>query len=225
MQERIATKNIGRKFNEDGSVRFFPGNTVISKIHEDSEIYPLIREIRQSFVAAMPEKYAYLPEASFHMTVIQGVCDEDRKPELWTSRLSLEAPLVQVDDFFEKQFAQVRPLGHPRMVFDRVDTANDIIIVRFKPAGIGDQEKLKAYRDQIADLFGIRFPDHDCYGFHVSVAYKLWKLTEAEEKTVEEVRETWNARCKQARPSFSMPDPELTFFYHMFEFCSERIAR
>ena len=42
MEQWIETKNIGRKFNPDGSVRFFPGNTVISKLHEDSEIYPLI---------------------------------------------------------------------------------------------------------------------------------------------------------------------------------------
>lgn len=49
MEQWIETKNIGRKFNPDGSVRFFPGNTVISKLHEDSEIYPLISRISRSF--------------------------------------------------------------------------------------------------------------------------------------------------------------------------------
>ena len=43
------TSNIGRKFNEDGSVRFFPGNTIISKVLEDNEIYPVIAGISEEF--------------------------------------------------------------------------------------------------------------------------------------------------------------------------------
>lgn len=97
MEQRIETKNIGRKFNPDGSVRFFPGNTVISKLHEDSEIYPLISRISRSFREVQGSKYAFLPEHSFHMTVIQGVCDEDRKAELWSRHLSLETPLEETD--------------------------------------------------------------------------------------------------------------------------------
>ena len=116
MEQWIETKNIGRKFNPDGSVRFFPGNTVISKLHEDSEIYPLISRISRSFREVQGRKYAYLPEHSFHMTVIQGVCDEDRKAELWSRHLSLETPLEETDVFFEQQFSRAKPLGQVNMV-------------------------------------------------------------------------------------------------------------
>ena len=208
MEQRIETKNIGRKFNPDGSVRFFPGNTVISKLHEDSEIYPLISRISRSFREVQGSKYAFLPEHSFHMTVIQGVCDEDRKAELWSRHLSLETPLEETDVFF-----------------DRVDTERDIIIVRFGPAAETDRKRMEEYRSELSELLGIRFPDHDSYGFHVSVAYKLWKLEPEEAAAVEQVRDQWNETCSVSRPSFLLPQPELTFFENMFEFRSQRFKR
>lgn len=225
MQQFIKTKNIGRKFNADGSVRFFPGNTVISKIHEDSEIYPFIREIKRSFQKVQEKKYAYLPDSSFHMTIIQGVCDEDRKKELWSSFLGLDIPLEQVDGFFENQFKKAGPLGNVRMAFDRVDTDRDIVIVRFSPAGLIDRERLEAYRDRISELFGICFPDHHDYGFHVSVAYKLWSLSDEEEAVVSCLRDELNQTYVSCPPVFTLKEPELTFFENMFEFCSHRIAR
>ena len=225
MEQWIETKNIGRKFNPDGSVRFFPGNTVISKLHEDSEIYPLISRISRSFREVQGRKYAYLPEHSFHMTVIQGVCDEDRKAELWSRHLSLETPLEETDVFFEQQFSRAKPLGQVKMVFDRVDTERDIIIVRFRPAAETDRRRMEEYRSELSELLGIRFPDHDSYGFHVSVAYKLWKLEPEEETAVEQVRDQWNKTRSVSRPSFFLPQPELTFFENMFEFRSRRFKR
>lgn len=225
MEQLVETKNIGRKFNPDGSVRFFPGNTVISKIHEDSEIYPLISGISRSFREVQADKYAYLPEHSFHMTIIQGVCGEDRKAHLWSRYLSLEAPLEETDAFFSQQFARAEPLGTVKMVFDRIDTGRDIIIVRFKPAGAQDKGRLKRYRDSLSELMGIRFPDHDSYGFHVSIAYKLWKLEPHEAEDVDRLRDQWNEACGGQRPAFELPQPELTFFENMFEFHSHPIPR
>ena len=127
--------------------------------------------------------------------------------------------------FFEQQFSRAKPLGQVKMVFDRVDTERDIIIVRFGPAAETDRKRMEEYRSELSELLGIRFPDHDSYGFHVSVAYKLWKLEPEEEAAVEQVRDQWNKTCSVSRPSFLLPQPELTFFENMFEFRSQRFKR
>lgn len=222
----MRTKNIGRKFNEDGSVRFFPGNTLICKIKEGSAVYPLLTAISDQYKALTgAHKYAFLPPESFHMTMIQGVCDQDRRKALWSRYLPLDTPLEAVDDYFEEQFKSVPRLAETRMRFDYIDYSKDIIIIWLVPDSDGDTENLKRYRNQVSEALGIRFPDHDSYGFHISIAYKLWKLTEEEEREISYITEQLNQRCRAEFPSFILNPPEITYFKDMFYFSSERIER
>ena len=220
------TKNIGRKFNSDGSVRFFPGNTVICKIKMKHPAFPPLTQALNGFSAMhCAQSYAFLPPASLHMTIIQGVCDEDRQPALFTSKLPLDAPLEAVDALFEKQFKSVAPLGETWMRFSCVDIGNDIIIVRFMPETAKDAENLKAYRNDVSDHLGLRFPDHDSYGFHVSLGYKLFALSNAQAAETTQVKTQIEAMLAQALPRFQLPQPEMTYFYNMFCFQSNRIVR
>lgn len=224
--ERIKTKNIGRKFTEDGSVRFFPGNTVISKVTEENSVYSTICHISQKFAETEgADKYAFLPWESFHMTMIQGVCEEDRRPELWSSHLSLDAPLTEVDDYFEKQFCSVHPLLKTEMIFDYIDLSNYTILVRFQPRTEVDKKNLQTYRDEISDKFGIRFPDHDRYGFHISIAYQLWEMQEAEIAAFQKTAYLLEEGLKKKPVVFTLKQPELTFFRNMYYFDSSRIER
>ena len=59
------------------------------------------------------------------------------------------------------------------------------ILVRFVPENQQAAENLKKYRDDVSDKLGVRFPDHDSYGFHISVAYLLWEMTEAEKEKIQ----------------------------------------
>lgn len=226
MSEWIQTKNIGRKFNEDGSVRFFPGNTIISKIKEDNAIYPLIEKISKTFQNAdFGKKYAFLPFESFHMTMIQGVCDEDRTKELWSCFLPLDLPLEKVDDFFEKKYKEVAPLPETNMIFDYIDITNHIIIVRFQPESKQAANNLKSFRDEVSNKLGLRFPDHDRYGFHISLAYQLWEMTEDETKEINRICAMWNEKLKKDRPIFPLQQPDITYFDNMYMFHSSRIPR
>lgn len=226
MSELIETKNIGRKFNKDGSVRFFPGNTIISKVKPDNSIYSLVREISIAFQNAdLGKKYGFLPFDSFHMTMIQGVCDEDRKQELWSRFLPLDLPLEKVDDFFEEKYKEVAMLPETKMVFDYIDITNNIIIVRFNPQNKQDINNLKNFRDEVSEKLGLRFPDHDSYGFHISIAYQLWELNEEESREICKICDSLNAKLKEKPPVFSLSQPEMTYFDDMFIFNSFRIPR
>lgn len=220
------TKNIGRKFNEDGTVRFFQGNTIISKVKEDNSVYPIICDIANAFKNSDGgENYGFLPEESLHMTMIQGVVDIDRTSALWTRYLPLDAPLSEVDDFFEKAFREVRPLESTRMIFDYIDISNATILVRFLPDTEEDAWHLKVFRDEVSDKLGLRFPDHDRYGFHISVAYQLWEHSEKQRVDVQAVRDRLERRLVHDRPTFVLRYPELTYFKNMYYFSSQRIPR
>lgn len=220
------TSNIGRKFNEDGSIRFFPGNTIISKVLEDNEIYPMITLISKEFqMADKGENYHFLPWDSFHMTMIQGVCEEDRKTELWSKYLPLDMKLSQVDDFFERKYKEVSELPTTRMVFDYIDLSKKAILVRFLPESEQSAENLKKFRDDVSDKLGVRFPDHDSYGFHISIAYQLWEMTQQEKDDIQKVCERLSKEMKDGKVSFTLRQPEMTYFYNMYKFYSHRIIR
>ncbi len=226
MRELVETKNIGRKFNSDGSIRFFPGNTIISKVKEDSTIYSVIKEISKTFQTAdKGGKYGFLPMDSFHMTMIQGVCDVDRKQELWSRYLPLDMPLEKVDDFFEKKYKEVSKMPETRMRFDYIDLSNKTILVRFQPENSEFAGNLKQFRDEVSEKLGVRFPDHDNYGFHISIAYQLWEMTEEEEKEIHKACGELSQNLEKNRPVFSLRQPELTFFDNMYIFHSHRIPR
>ena len=46
-----ASINIGNKFNEDGSVRFFPGNSIVSMISHEAEVWKAFCAIREMLLA------------------------------------------------------------------------------------------------------------------------------------------------------------------------------
>lgn len=76
----ISAYNIGTKFNADGSVRFFPGNTIISKIDHNAPVFEEFKKIRQMLAdKPVARCVTMLPDDSIHMTVIEGVCHQWRK--------------------------------------------------------------------------------------------------------------------------------------------------
>lgn len=226
MKRLIQTKNIGRKFNDDGSVKFFQGNTIISKVHSDNSVYPIILRISNAFQNAKgKDKYAFLPFGSFHMTMIQGVCDVDRKEELWSKYLELDTRLVEVDQFFEEKYKSVNQLPETQMRFDFIDITNHTILVRFQPKTENCAKQLKQFRDEVSEKLGLHFPDHDAYGFHISVAYQLWEMEENELKEIEDICKKLQGELEKMNFIFTLNQPEMTYFYNMFHFHSERIER
>ncbi|WP_313182617.1 DUF1868 domain-containing protein [Lacrimispora sp.] len=224
--DKINTKNIGRKFNSDGTVRFFQGNTIISKIKSDNNIYPIALKVSKLFQEGnFSNKYSFLPDESFHMTIIQGLCDEDRKEELWSNYLPLDESLTKVDDFFEEKFKQIKTMDKTEMIFDYVDITNNIIIIRFIPKNENDQENLNRYRNDISANLGIKFPDHDRYGYHISIAYQLWEMDEAEKAEIKKIRDKVERWLIKECPSFKLEQPILTYFDNMFYFNEDRIPR
>ncbi|QQZ61289.1 DUF1868 domain-containing protein [Paenibacillus sonchi] len=219
MLNQNTTSNVGRKFNQDGSVKEFPGNTIISCVDPSSETFAALNKLREQFLLLKSAgKFTVLPPSSFHMTLIQGICDVDRKAELWSRYLSLDTPLEEVDTFFKEKYKYVRQLEPVKMNFDFLDLNHHVIKVSLRPQDLKDALELTRFREDVSYHLGLRFPDHDRYVFHISLAYQIYHLTDEEKLELQVFKEKMDVEFGRLFGSFEPPVPRLVLFNNMFKF-------
>lgn len=221
MSDIVYAPAVGNKFYEDGRVRQFPGNTVICFVDPQSAVYAHCDWI-QDQLGSLPfaHKFTLLPMPSMHMTVFQLITDDTREPDKWSSHLPLDASLEETDDYFIKRFAQVPPPDGFQMSFDQVRSGTVGISIRLQPANDESAQRLKQYRDVLSEATGVRFPDHDSYFFHISLAYHIQQQTEEEAAQFEALLADINEKMHGTFGVFKTGQPQLTFFDDMFDFMS-----
>lgn len=225
MLELTFGESVGRKFNADCTVRHFPGNTMVCILDHSTEVFKRAKELRDSIISSpMGQFIAPLPDDSLHMTAIEGVCDQVRTPELWSSKLSLDTPLEDVDDFLEKTWSNIPKLEGVHMVFDSIWAGSGICIGLY-PASYADDVKIRDWRDSVSEKTGLRFPGHDRYRFHISLAYGIIPPSDEAKTYLEKLVETCKKEWAENRFEFEVPSPSLTFFDDMFYFNTHRIPR
>lgn len=220
-----ADNNIGRKFHADGTVRHFPGNTIISMINHERDIFAHFLRIRQLFEgSAAAPCVTLLPLSSIHMTVIEGVCDQVRRADHWTSLLAPDCPLAETDTLFEKRFAGVAPMEPVTLRMTSI-AFTSAILLRLEPVTQEDAARLKRYRDEVSAALGLRFPNHDSYRFHISMGYFIKEPTPQEEQELRHFAKQANRYIAQHEILMQPEPPLLTFFDDMFCFIPHRIPR
>lgn len=218
-------QSVGLKFNADGSVKHFPGNTIVCVLDHDTEVYRRIKHEKDFIESTIVNNcISILPDESLHMTAIEGVCDHVRKETNWTSRFPLDTPLVEIDDFLEEQWKTIPTLTGVRMRFDNLWVESGICVGLY-PATYEDDVKIRDWRDLVSERTGLRFPGHDRYRFHISMAYGIKMPTEEERICLEKIKEDFDKECKEKIFEFEIPSPSLTFFDDMFFFNKHRIPR
>ena len=220
-----AQKNIGTKFNADGTVRRFPGNTIISMVNHGKDIFAHFLHIR-ALLEASPAAacVTLLPLDSIHMTVIEGVCDQVRRPGYWTSFLPLDCPLCATDALFEARFAELAPLGKVTLRMSHV-VCTGAILLRMEPVTPADEAHLRAYRDAASAALGLRFPNHDSYHFHITLGYFTKEPTPEQEQALTEFCAQADRYIAEHDIRMQAEEPLLTFFDSMFRFEPHRIPR
>ena len=220
-----AQKNIGTKFNADGTVRRFPGNTIISMVNHEKDVFTHFLHVRELFMACPAAPcVTLLPLDSIHMTVIEGVCDQVRRPGYWTSFLPLDCPLCATDALFEARFAELAPLGKVTLRMSHV-VCTGAILLRMEPVTPADEAHLRAYRDAASAALGLRFPNHDSYHFHITLGYFTKEPTAAQEQALTEFCAQADRYIAEHDIRMQAEEPLLTFFDSMFRFEPHRIPR
>lgn len=211
------TGEVGRKFFADGAPRMFPGTTIICFVSPDSPIGVAGHALQHRLRKRFGPKFAMLPPDSFHMTVMDLLCGDIRTPEHWSSRLDLDAPLADTDGFFMAQVRQVAAPNGATMRYNGIVPSSNVM---FGLTGIDDSTStaLRAYRDAIAEATGVRHPNHNTYGFHMSLAYRIIELDPDEETALAELYRDWEAEMAHQTLTVTLGTPELCFFDDMVAF-------
>lgn len=211
-------RGVPSKFDPDGNVQPFPGNTVVSHLAPSSDLYismlGLYDKLSKSHLSHL---YTMLPPSSWHMTIFEGVCDQVRKPGFWPTDLSFDATMEECTTLFEEKLSSFSLQCDPPYLAK---------ITGFSPLEIGigvhvelrtDEEemRLRELRDRLSDLLQIRHPQHSSYELHLSMAYLLRHLSEDQER---ELKELLMDHFKEMPLEFELGAPEFCTFDDMFAF-------
>ena len=217
--------DVGRKFNEDGSVRFWPGNTMICLLDHDSLVFQRIKEIRDDFGRnKIGECITLLPDESLHMTAIEGVVDGNRSPERWTTLLPCDTPLEKVDDLFQEKWKDIPPLGRVEMVFHHIRVGTGLRVA-LRAKSEDDERRIRTWREIVSEKMGLRFPSFETYEFHISLAYGFRTPSDEAMENLEEMVKKYDEKFSLEKFGFIVPEPSMTYFDNMFFFSKERIPR
>lgn len=216
---------IGRKFEKDGSVRRYPGNTVIADVRPGCAAYDTMTRLKAiACEAGLADTMILLPEDSYHMTVIRGLNDQVRTDAYWPAALAKDATMEQADDYVQRAFESAGMPGKIRMRFCGVRVNEEDFRVLLEPADAEQAKILRDFRDRAAAALGLFLPGHESYTYHITLAYTRivpqGEKKAALERAVEEMKTYLNAQG-----AFEVTPPYVAFYDGMLVFSAERIAR
>ncbi len=215
MNDTIYTRHVGEKFHPDGQFRYFPGATVISPLEADNPMHAAMTEIQQtSMDQPYSFKYAFLPPSSFHMTVFVVYNDLERNMPGWSSLIDPFTPAAEVNSLLN---SLIQKVDAPESFTMKIDWVDDVSL-KLLPADEETEKSLRLYRDNLSEITGIRFPDHDDYQFHMSYAYNLRVLDKAETEIRDRIKDELTTNLKRKLEVFKIGRPIFCTFTNMASF-------
>jgi len=168
----------------------------------------------------LAEAFAILPPDSFHMTVIDLVCDQVRDPAHWSSELPQDLPLDQVDAFMTRRLERITWPSPPEMRVIGLGSLGGDHTLRLilEPTDMAQASALQNFRDEASQATAVRLPTHDRYAFHVSLAYPLVILGGGQLDAYARFEQQVTPRLRRRLAEVSLGAPYLTLFPDMFSF-------
>lgn len=223
-------KDVGRKFHADGRVMPFAGNTIICHLPqqgEGSEAFLALLDIYRELPShAFARKMTALPPSSYHMTVIGGANDKDRRRPLWPAGVALDASMAECNSYLAQQLKAVRlgdDAGPYRMTVDMREpkVGEEPLTMRLVPADEETRARLYRARRTLAQSMGIGIDPHDSYGFHITLGYAIEWLTPAEDGQFRSALRGWKQQILRRAPVITFGAPEYCLLDDMFHFARQ----
>lgn len=178
---------IGKKFRTDGSPLPYRGASVVCDILPSSDFGRKLVLLREKLMERVDaEKLIFLPENSFHITLMRGLNDEVREDAYWPESLPKDCGVREMDAFLKEHMTKG---GFPEgLCFspDELIWTEEDLRLRLLPSD-DTLRKLRSYRDRTADSMSLRLPGHDEYRYHVTLAYTRLLPSDEEKQSVEEL--------------------------------------
>ena len=165
----ITTPDGGGKFDHNGEVLPWPGNTFICHLNPHSSEHKALRLI-QNRLKAGPQSnaFAFLPPDSFHMTVMEGISGPPESDPSWPKSSNKKHDLQTATELILQRITGVVvPNSHQIKVTD-IFPGHSLKVEGFNE----DQEhSLRRTREILRDTAGIKPRAFYDYQFHITLAY------------------------------------------------------
>lgn len=189
---------------------------MICHLPADSPLQPGLNAVYASLSSdpVLSKLIHLLPKDSWHMTVLDGIHGDtitpgDRPPGF--EGRSLE----EVTEDFSQKLRQLglklekEGLAPPyKMRIRGFDGAEVGIGLEVEGATADEEKRIRLLRDRLADALGLRRPNHDTYGLHITMAY-LMRFIEGKD------RKMLNTLFEK-----HLPEVQLEFELGAVEFCT-----
>ncbi|KAL6898178.1 RNA ligase/cyclic nucleotide phosphodiesterase [Trichoderma evansii] len=209
-------RGIPSKFSSDGVLQRFPGITMICHLPADSPLQPGLNAIYASLSShpVISKLIHLLPKDSWHMTVLDGIHGDKITPGKRPPGFE-ERSLEEVTEEFSQKLRRLGPelekegLAPPyKMKIRGFDKAKVGIGLEVDGASADEEKRIRLLRDRLADTLGLRRPNHDTYGLHITMAY-LMRYIEGK-----------NRKMLNALFEKHLPEVQLEFELGAVEFCT-----
>jgi hypothetical protein len=207
--------HLGRRFDSTGRILPEAGNTVVCQLIEDSFSEAALLDLRAE-MKALPEahKMAFTAVSSWHMTVFEGIIEHNRASTHWPKDIPLDAPVDQVTAAFVQRLDGFPTLPPLRMAIREATPFG----ITLEGATLQDEANARVWRDRLSEALGLRTPNHDSYGFHLTMAYAMdWLSPEALPRWKQEL-EAFTHILKERVEVLDLARPALCTFSDMNAF-------
>ncbi len=212
---------VGTKFAPDRTPLINPGCTTLCHIDPSSAAFDAICRAQDALKEGpLAKAFAFLPPASFHMTIFDAFIESGRTRDRVPAHLPMDSNVQDITHDIEKNLIgidvphqfHVRPVG--------IFAGFSVSMTGFDAQA---EQSLRTTRDRISDAIGIRRPDHDSYQFHITLAYNLRWFSTGEAEDIIALSEDVGAKLLSNMPSLTLGPVELCRFETMHHFAHLRI--
>lgn len=220
--DAITAPGDGGKFDLDGRVMDFPGNTFLCHIDRNSDFYRASAAYQEALMAdpLAAGCLTFLPQPSFHMTVFCGVSGMPLGGDGWPRDIPAGSDLTTITaTYLDRLSALHAPAGF-RVQVAGFHKPGSLTML---PDGAEEEAGLRGLRRDLERLTGIYRGDVDSYRFHVSLAYQLRWLSPSETSDLIDTAERLYAQHFLGVGPVHLGPTEFCAFQNMHHF--ETIAR
>ncbi|MFC0179143.1 DUF1868 domain-containing protein [Thorsellia kenyensis] len=206
------------KFNAEGDVLFFPGNTIICHLDRQSSLFnKLVKfyDVLESF-NNHNQIIAQLPVDSYHMTIFDSTSKIEGKFNFPKGK-GIES-LDDSNTFIINALKESKLTTAPKeMYVESIKFASGTI-------GLGLVEKdlvkkpLRHLRDKLSQLTNIKHPGHDEYKFHITLAYFCKIPNEKQNDELTMMLSGFYDELTQEDKSVTLGKAEFCTFENMYKF-------
>ena len=212
----IELPNCGGKFNPDGAVQNWPGNTFICHVDRRSAAFEAIRELQEEVKKSVFNRFfTFLPPPSFHMTVYQGLAPGMTTGAGWPADLPEELSRDEITSDLLKRLASLQPPSSYRVKVDGLYCGYSLTMTG---ADAHQEAALRQTRTALRDATGIVFADFHDYVFHITMAYLVDWLSEKTARELVAFSAELESRYKSAIGEIELGAVEFCNFDTMHHF-------